>query len=125
VSVDVGGLENLIRDYAREKAECLGEGFVSQAMAEAPSRTGELIASISHDGAVDTGSSFTVYAHCDSDHARYVEYGRGPVHAENAKALALYNAATGFVERVGPQAANPFWRRTHEAWEAIVAGCAS
>jgi hypothetical protein len=124
VSVDVTSLENLIRDYAREKAECLGEGFVSQAMAEAPERTGELIASISHDGAVDTGSSFTVHAHCDSDHARYVEFGRGPVHAKTAQ--ALYNEATGFVvESVGPQAANPFWRRTHEAWEAIVAGCAS
>ena len=120
MSVNVSGLENAIRDFAREKAECLGDGFVSQAMAEAPSRSGDLIASIRHDGAVDTGSSVTVHAHCDAPYARFVEHGRGPERATPHHAFNIDGVLVKTTRAVEP---NPFWQRTVEAWLEIVAEC--
>lgn len=55
----------------------------------------------------------------DKPYAHYVEYGRGPVEAKNAKALRFrINGELVFAKRVGPADPKPFMQQARDAAEA-------
>jgi len=127
MNVDVSGVQDALKVFAREHADAIGEEFVRRARERAPRRTGALADGVEYqvnDG--PAGPQVTVT--CAEDYGRYQDEGTGvygplgvPIVPVTASVLA-WDGQDGVVFAMSSRGSRPthWWSDTIKEWADIV-----
>jgi hypothetical protein len=127
---DTSGLADRVREFARARAEAIGETFVETARGFAPRRTGAGADSIQVESITEQSNGYTIHVTVAEIYMRYQNDGTGlygpngtPITPKNGKFLvfpALIGGGMVFARSVRGTEPTHFWERTVEAWPRIV-----
>jgi len=129
MSVDVSGMQDQVREFARERAERAAERFVEVAKSLAPRRTGAGADSIAVESVMESSSGFTARIVVGEVYMAYQNFGTGiygpkgtRIVAVNGDFLYFDSAIMGLIRKYSVAGTEPthFWERTVDQWSSIL-----